>query len=62
MATVRHKKGDPAGTRNLAYLGMCRSYWAEDGWHDSETGNVVKAPLIAEPVVINSKKQGPCNG
>lgn len=50
---VPHKKGEPAGGRNLGMAGWCRSYWSEDGWHDTETGKIVKAPKEVEEEAVS---------
>jgi hypothetical protein len=41
---VQHKKGDFAGAQDFGFAGTRKSYWAEDGWHDTETMQSVPAP------------------
>lgn len=43
---VPHKKGEPAGFTTIIFLGPMRSYWSEDGWHDTETMQAVPKPKI----------------
>lgn len=41
---VFHKKGQRAPDHYIKFLGWCKSYWAEDGYHFKVSGKLAPNP------------------